>query len=348
MRIGTTAASASALLVSVSAAASLAQLAPCPEKAPCVEIAVGSPAEPSFRGGVVRIPIAVAPAGDDGGPGGLDAIAAVSMSVSIPGLALADCAEPDQNGLNATFEIPSHIAQQFLVFVEITSCANRDTCLCPDAGQARDEYVNIAITGPGKVVPGPKPGGIPTLPPGELLALSLRVADDAPEELRVHVFSETDDPKSMPKPEFAGFVTLGDDQAVDVTADRAGGTSNVRVLDGTILVSTDITATPEPTTPAPTVSPDVTPTRSETPGGETPTGGPTTSPSPDDTPAAVCPGDCSDDRGVSIDELIRGVTIALGRAPLESCRAADLDDDGLVRIDEMVRAVNAGLFGCGG
>ena len=50
---------------------------------------------------------------------------------------------------------------------------------------------------------------------------------------------------------------------------------------------------------------------------------------------------------VTIDELIRGVNIALGNTPLSNCPAFDANGDGEVTIDELIRAVNAALDGCG-
>lgn len=79
-------------------------------------------------------------------------------------------------------------------------------------------------------------------------------------------------------------------------------------------------------------------------GQETP--GPTPSPSPT---SYVCTGNC---RSVSyytvtIDELIVGADIALGRSALSTCRAFDANGDEAVTIEELVRAVNNALYGCG-
>lgn len=63
-------------------------------------------------------------------------------------------------------------------------------------------------------------------------------------------------------------------------------------------------------------------------------------------PAAACPGDCDGDGRVSIAELIRGVNIALGLAPLSNCPAFDRDGNGMVSIGELIAAVNASLGGC--
>lgn len=60
-----------------------------------------------------------------------------------------------------------------------------------------------------------------------------------------------------------------------------------------------------------------------------------------------CPGDCSGDREVRVDELVTAVNIALGEAAVSGCRRADLDANGQVTVDELIAAVNAALFGCG-
>lgn len=54
--------------------------------------------------------------------------------------------------------------------------------------------------------------------------------------------------------------------------------------------------------------------------------------------------DCNEDGSVTIDELLRAVTIALGSAPVESCVDADYSADDIVSVDELVRGVNAALF----
>jgi hypothetical protein len=49
---------------------------------------------------------------------------------------------------------------------------------------------------------------------------------------------------------------------------------------------------------------------------------------------------------VTIDELIRGVAIALGSRELADCPAFDRSRNGAVEIDELIAAVNAALGGC--
>ena len=63
-------------------------------------------------------------------------------------------------------------------------------------------------------------------------------------------------------------------------------------------------------------------------------------------PRPACVGDCSNDGTVSIDELVTGVNIALGNAPVASCPAFDGQGDDTVTITDLVTAVNNALNGC--
>ena len=62
--------------------------------------------------------------------------------------------------------------------------------------------------------------------------------------------------------------------------------------------------------------------------------------------SAVCPGDCDNSRDVTINELIRGVNIALTSQPLSVCPPFDINGDGQVTVNELILAVNAALTGC--
>lgn len=79
------------------------------------------------------------------------------------------------------------------------------------------------------------------------------------------------------------------------------------------------------------------PTATLTPRPPTPTLGP---------PTGDCIGDCDADGAVSVAELVRGVNIALGRAPIEECPAFDRTGRRTVTISELVAAVNSALRGC--
>lgn len=62
--------------------------------------------------------------------------------------------------------------------------------------------------------------------------------------------------------------------------------------------------------------------------------------------AAACAGDCGGDGEVTVNEVITGVTIALGNATVGSCAAMDANGDGRVTIDELIGAINGALGGC--
>src|SRR5262245_26905473 len=63
-------------------------------------------------------------------------------------------------------------------------------------------------------------------------------------------------------------------------------------------------------------------------------------------PAAACTGDCDGGGGVSIDELIRGVNIALGNDTVFQCRAFDTNGNESVTIEELIEAVGYAQDGC--
>jgi hypothetical protein len=65
-------------------------------------------------------------------------------------------------------------------------------------------------------------------------------------------------------------------------------------------------------------------------------------------PAFVpCPGDCGNDSRVTIDEILVGISIALGVSPVGSCPNIDANGNGAVTVDEILLAVNNALTGCG-
>jgi hypothetical protein len=63
-------------------------------------------------------------------------------------------------------------------------------------------------------------------------------------------------------------------------------------------------------------------------------------------PGQACSGDCNGDGTVAIDELVRGVGIALGSSGLDACPAFDTSADDAVSIAELIAAVDAALTGC--
>lgn len=63
-------------------------------------------------------------------------------------------------------------------------------------------------------------------------------------------------------------------------------------------------------------------------------------------PTGGCVGDCNGDNAVTVNELIKGVNIALGNAELDTCPSFDTNGDLEVTINEIIQAVNAALTGC--
>ena len=70
----------------------------------------------------------------------------------------------------------------------------------------------------------------------------------------------------------------------------------------------------------------------------------TSTPTP--TPLAICVGDCHGNGGVTVDEIITMVNIALGAAPVDACIAGDTNGDRRVTIDEILTAVNNAMRSC--
>ena len=96
----------------------------------------------------------------------------------------------------------------------------------------------------------------------------------------------------------------------------------------------------DPADPQSTPDPNGTPTPTATaPESGTPTATPTGAP-------LGCPGDCDRNSEVTIDELVRGVRIALDEAPLDDCDNLDRNGDGAATIDELLQAVRTALDGC--
>ena len=85
------------------------------------------------------------------------------------------------------------------------------------------------------------------------------------------------------------------------------------------------------------------PANSKDPFQPTPTPTPTATPKP-----RPCVCDCDNNGTVSVEEIIRGVNIALGSASLDLCLSLDRNRDERVDVSELVEAVYDALHGCGG
>jgi hypothetical protein len=60
----------------------------------------------------------------------------------------------------------------------------------------------------------------------------------------------------------------------------------------------------------------------------------------------ACVGDCNGDGRVTVDEMVRGVSIALGATPIAACPAMDRNQDSEIGIFELINAVSNALEGC--
>lgn len=121
-----------------------------------------------------------------------------------------------------------------------------------------------------------------------------------------------------------------------VAADARSGARSIALTSGgeTALLTgaLRVRGTTEPPAPTPTASPTSPPTQTRTPSA-------TLGPVP-------CVGDCGQDGAVTVDELVRGINIALGNLGLEACPQFDTDEDGAVTVSELVQSVTAALGGC--
>lgn len=61
---------------------------------------------------------------------------------------------------------------------------------------------------------------------------------------------------------------------------------------------------------------------------------------------AVCTGDCDGSTAVTVDEVVVGLSMALGTLPVAECVAFDADSSSSVTVDEIVSAVSNALDGC--
>jgi hypothetical protein len=149
-------------------------------------------------------------------------------------------------------------------------------------------------------------------------AVQLASSANAPEVIAVGYTASVDFP-----------VTAGGAQpmfATPAASDSATAAFAAR-LDAALTGST---ATPTPVLPSPTATvadPTATPTQA-----------------PPGTPR--CAGDCDGTGQVTIADLVTGIDIALGNAPLAACPVFDANGDSRVTIDDLFRAIENALDGC--
>ncbi|MBI4517761.1 MAG: hypothetical protein HY699_18300 [Deltaproteobacteria bacterium] len=132
-----------------------------------------------------------------------------------------------------------------------------------------------------------------------------------------------------------------DGHASDLEDGELSGSSMTWTLDAGVVLGTGARLMLPGLTLAPGAH-EITLTASDSDGQESAAGVQLTVAAP-----VLCVGDCSEDGNVTVDELVRGVNIALGTLNLDTCPSFDVSNDGQVTVDELVRAVNDALAGCG-
>jgi hypothetical protein len=306
----------------------------CQNPATCAQVTVeGGSGTP---GAIVPVKLTFMQAPNDGQTGGPDEIAALAMTLSMaPGgvgtpLTLADCTIGADDLPAAVHPDPS--IANFKVVVENASCATcsktstrhcsvnsdcpadetcvgRTHCLCPDAGQPRDNFINLVVYGPNPLpTPGPNPVEIPIIPSGPppFVTIDLKIAANASGSIPLHAYNQVEDASH---PQFTALLSVGDTQAVDQTClpvpgsppcSSAGSQSQIAFADGSVAVG------------------------------------------------QACVGDCNIDQVVTVDELTLMVNIALENPgfSVTDCPAGDPNGDGMITIDEITTAVNNLLGVC--
>ena len=120
-----------------------------------IELLPSAMPTPTISSLIVTVPSPLQSPNDGEAGQGIDEIAAIAFTVGIPGDGTAarlrfDC----QDGTLApgTVEVNPSIDDTFAVVVENAECNNRDRCLCPGAGQALDDFINIVMYGPKELI----------------------------------------------------------------------------------------------------------------------------------------------------------------------------------------------------
>jgi hypothetical protein len=318
---------------------SAAAVEPCPAQRPCAAVEIEDPVAPVEVGDTAVVRVVFLQGPGDASPGGLDEIAGVGLTLAIPGLELADCADPGSDGLNPSFTLLPSAAGRYRLLVQNLVCDDTNSCLCPDDGETRDAHINLLLVGT------PGGGGVQPLPNGALASIALRVRPEATGTLPLHVFSAIDGAGDPPLPSGGARLSVGDREAVDRTVDQEADTLNVRIGSGEIhVVAATPTRVATATATATATQPVVVPTATA-PATATATSS-VALPTVTATAGVPCVGDCNDSGEITVNELIAGVGITLGSLPLSACEAFDCDGTGQVGVACLIAGVNAALDGC--
>jgi hypothetical protein len=143
-------------------------------------------------------------------------------------------------------------------------------------------------------------------------------------------------------------VTVREDCSDDIDNDGDGSIDceDLKCLDTEACLPTPTPTSTETATETPTAADTDTPTPTLTQTAID-TASPSPSPSPTATPTPIgCVGDCGEDGAVTVDELVTGVSIALGNLLADECPPFDATGDEKVTVEELVQGVTNALNGC--
>lgn len=267
-----------------------------------------------------------------------DVIAAGETGSTLAGT--EDAAQPEFGGGNSDAFVARFNADLFLRQATYLGGSGDEggmvtLALCPDTGEvivagmtSSGDFPSTA--GGAQAVPSAAPDGFVARLAGDLSLLDQASylgggGSDSPARVRV-----TSDGAEVV---VAGSTTSPDFPATDGGAQPSLPTPSGAEPSAAFATRIDPALTGPPATPTATATAELTPT---VPAGSTPTG----------TATDRCMGDCAGDRAVTVDDLIKGVNIALDNAAVATCAAFDPNGDGRVTIDELIGAVNSALNGC--
>ncbi len=208
----------------------------------CAAVTVGDGDVP-ISGGSGAITVSFQQGPDDGQAAeGNDDTAAIAFTIGLPGTGSGNPLGFNCDGgqlAAGAVQVPGGVSSNFAVVVENQSCNGRNRCLCPDvgAGQTQDDFVNIVVYGP-REIPSGGPVQIPKLPNGTLVTLNLIAGDGVTEDqvIDLPIYCEQDADTGA-KPQFAATMSIGDQSAIDQTADRGpADSSRVICTNGTATI----------------------------------------------------------------------------------------------------------------
>jgi hypothetical protein len=281
---------------------------PCSEPSSCATVSISN-----LTGGpgtIVTVPFTFTQ-----GPEGSDIghVAAIAFTVTMPGgvappLTVADCTPTAADSDLPSAVQPGALLSGYKLVIENAYClSSRTHCLCPDAGSGTVPDNFINV-----VVYGPNP--LPTPGPAPVVIPPLPSGQLFTIDFRL---GST----------VGGNIPLHAlNQVTDSPSTRPAFTALLSVGDVSAVDQTCGSTIPPCGDPSSISQVFITDGRVLVSNG--------------------CLGNCDYSSGVTVDEILSMVNIALGNTQIGSCQAGDTNGDGQITVDEILGAVNYALNGC--